>query len=159
MTDLRPTLALAATLALGLLLQAPSPAHAQAAPDDPAVLHVVKSPTCGCCGAWADLARAHGFAVEVTDSDATIDAKREAGVPEALWACHTARIGGYVVEGHVPFEAIDRLLSERPAIAGLSVPGMPAGSPGMGSDPDAAYDVMAFGGEAGDGAVFERVGR
>ena len=79
-------------------------------------------------------------------------------MPEALWSCHTAEIEGYTVEGHGPFAAIDRLLAERPDVEGLAVPGMPVGSPGMGTDPDARYDVVAFGGEAGSGTVFGRVG-
>ncbi len=72
--------------------------------------------------------------------------------------CHTAVIDGYVVEGHVPFAAIAKLLEERPEITGIAVPGMPLGSPGMGLDPAARYDVMAFGGDAGEGEVFYQAG-
>ena len=121
-------------------------------------MHVVKSPTCGCCGAWVSLARQEGFDVEVTDTADVTSAKLDGGVPEKMWACHTTTIDGYVVEGHVPFEAIRKLLSERPDVQGIAVPGMPYGSPGMGTDPNARYDVLSFGGEASDGQVFYRVG-
>ena len=117
-------------------------------------MHVVKSPTCGCCGAWVSLAREEGFDVEVTDTSDVTSAKQDGGVPEEMWACHTATIDGYVVEGHVPFEAIRKLLSERPHKRGIAVPGMPHGSPGMGTDPNERYDVFAFGNETKDGQVF-----
>lgn len=152
----------ALTLAIGMaVLGAAGAAHADAPREGAthAAMHVTKSATCGCCGAWVALARDAGFEVTVTDvADVTL-AKRDNDVPEALWSCHTARIEGYVVEGHVPFEAVERLLRDRPAIAGIAVPGMPMGSPGMGNDPRARYDVMAFGGEARDGAVFLAVGQ
>ena len=137
----------------------PHAAHAEAAETAGApVLHVTKSPTCGCCGEWVRLARAEDFATQVEDTHDIHAAKEAAGVPEALWSCHTAEIAGYVIEGHVPFAAIEKLLAERPDISGLAVPGMPAGSPGMGSDPSAVFDVIAFGGSAGDGAVFFTTG-
>ncbi|MCA0930705.1 DUF411 domain-containing protein [Ruegeria profundi] len=122
-------------------------------------MHVVKSPTCGCCGAWVSLAREEGFEVEVTDTADVTSAKLEGGVPGNMWACHTATIDGYVVEGHVPFEAIRKLLSERPNVKGIAVPGMPYGSPGMGTDPTVRYDVFAFGGEASDNQVYYSVGQ
>ena len=111
-------------------------------------IHVVKTPTCGCCTAWVKLARQRGYTVNVTDTRDYVGMKRDAGVPQTMQACHTSRIGDYVVEGHVPFEAIEKLMSERPDIRGIAVPGMPAGSPGMGTDPKAKYDVYAFGGTA-----------
>ena len=122
-------------------------------------MQVTKTPTCGCCAAWVNLAREHGFAVEVTDTADYVGMTHAAEVPADLWACHTAEIDGYVVEGHVPFAAIDRLLAERPGIEGISVPGMPAGSPGMGYDARAVYDVIAWGGSADDGAVFYTAGQ
>ena len=152
----RPLLAVA--LALGAAIGTVPHAHAEEALAGPQSMQVVKSPTCGCCAAWTEMAREHGFAVEATDVADVSAAKEAAGVPEALWSCHTAEIGGYTIEGHVPFAAIDRLLAERPDVAGLAVPGMPMGSPGMGHDPNARYDVIAFGGEAGAGTVYERVG-
>ena len=86
--------------------------------------------------------------------------KRQAGKPADLEACHTATIGGYVVEGHVPLEAVARLLAERPDIRGIAVPGMPSGSLGMGEDPAASYTVYAFSGQAGETpATFHEVGK
>lgn len=122
-------------------------------------LHVTKTPTCGCCAAWVDLAREEGFEVEVTETRDYVGMKHVAEVPEDLWSCHTAEIEGYTVEGHVPFAALRKLLDERPQITGISVPGMPAGSPGMGDDPEARFDVIAFGGSAGEGEVFHEAGR
>ena len=146
----------AIVLAAGLAL---SPtAHAGSGTVQADILHVTLTPTCGCCGAWAELAETHGFSVAIEITEDYVAMKDAAGVPDPLWSCHTASIGGYTVEGHVPFEAIERLLDERPEITGIAVPGMPAGSPGMGNDPNAAYDVIAFGGTAGDGALFHRVG-
>jgi hypothetical protein len=109
-------------------------------------IEVWKSPDCSCCGAWVDHLKAAGFDVKVNNV-ADIDAARQRnGVPQALGACHTARIGGYAIEGHVPAADIRRLLKERPNAAGLAVPGMPLGSPGMES-PDGrahAFDVLLF---------------
>ncbi|MGR3436226.1 MAG: DUF411 domain-containing protein [Shimia sp.] len=119
---------------------------------------VTKSPTCGCCTAWADLARQAGYAVETVDVDDVSPLKTRLGVPEALWGCHTVEVEGYVVEGHVPFPAVARLLRERPQIVGIAAPGMPMGSPGMGWDPAARYDVIAFGGTAAEGEVYFRAG-
>lgn len=96
-------------------------------------LTVVKSPTCGCCSAWVRHMREAGFVVETFDVGAAEleGYKRMAGLPESLWACHTARIGSYVVEGHVPAADVARLLADAPEALGLAVPGMPVGSPGM----------------------------
>ena len=90
-------------------------------------------------------------------SDATLaNVRRDAGVPEHLGSCHTAMVGGYVVEGHVPADAIRRLLAERPAIAGIAVPGMPIGSPGMEQDSrKERYTIVAFDSEGGT-EIFER---
>lgn len=102
---------------------------------------------CGCCLKWADHLRAAGFLVTVKDlAAAQLDArKREAGLRPGLTSCHTAYVGGYVIEGHVPLREIERLLREKPAAAGLTVPDMPTGSPGMesGSRQD-AYAVLLF---------------
>ncbi|RYH00886.1 CopG family transcriptional regulator [Salipiger sp. IMCC34102] len=128
------------------------------APATPLALHVAKSPTCGCCEAWVNLAVAEGFDVATTEMDDVTPAKVQAGVPQPLWSCHTASVAGYVIEGHVPFAAIAMLLRDRPAITGLAVPGMPIGSPGMGDDPTARFDVIAFGGDAADGQVYFKAG-
>ncbi|OXT01752.1 hypothetical protein B7H23_01980 [Notoacmeibacter marinus] len=122
-------------------------------------MHVVKSPTCGCCTAWADSARDEGFEVTIEHQDDYEKMKADAGVPGHLQSCHTATVAGYVVEGHVLFAAVRKLLSERPDIKGIAVPGMPAGSPGMGDDPKAVFDVMAFGGKAGEQRLYYKAGR
>ena len=90
-----------------------------------------RSPTCGCCGAWAAYIRRAGFLITIVNESDLAPIKSRAGVPDALQSCHTAFIDGYVVEGHVPVEAIEKMLSERPAITGIAVPEMPTGSPGM----------------------------
>lgn len=107
---------------------------------------VYKSPTCGCCSQWVDHLRSHGFQVRVTDSESVDQLKTKHGVPQQARSCHTALIDGYVVEGHVPATDIQRLLKERPQIAGIAVPGMPIGSPGMevpGMKPQ-AFNVIGF---------------
>lgn len=96
-------------------------------------IEVWKSVTCQCCGKWVTYLEESGFAVKTNAADtAALDAiKRDAGIAEKLYACHTAKIDGYVVEGHVPASDIKRLVAERPDAIGLTVPGMPVGSPGM----------------------------
>lgn len=121
-------------------------------------IHVLAAPGCGCCHAWADLARLRGYDVTISDLVEPDAQKSALGVPLRLASCHTALSGGYVFEGHVPFAALDAVLRDRPAITGLAVPGMPVGSPGMGDDPNARFDVIAFGGDAADGRVFYRAG-
>lgn len=128
---------IAACLATVLFL---APAQAQTAPADrsPVVeaaalplVTVHKSPYCGCCTKWVEHLRAEGFEVEVIATDDMGPVKQRVGIPPAKGSCHTAEVGGYFVEGHVPADDIKRLLAERPAARGLTVPGMPAGSPGM----------------------------
>lgn len=92
---------------------------------------VHKSPTCGCCGLWVDHLKQAGFQVEVHEEDNLEPIKQRLGVPYGKGSCHTAEIGGYVIEGHVPAEDIKRLLAEKPDAKGLVLPGMPLGSPGM----------------------------
>jgi hypothetical protein len=112
---------------------------------EPGVVQVWKSPTCGCCGEWIEHLRSAGFEVAVNDVQDLAVVKQSLGVPEDLQSCHTALIDGYVVEGHVPAADIRRLLEERPEIAGLAVPGMPVGSPGMEiGDQKDPYDVVTF---------------
>ena len=109
---------------------------------------VTKDPTCGCCEKWVEHIREAGFTVTVTEGPVN-PVKARLGVPRDLASCHTAQVGGYAIEGHVPASAIKRLLAERPQGIGLAVPGMPAGSPGMevdGMEP-ATYDVVLFGPE------------
>lgn len=114
-------------------------------PSAPDEVIVFKSPTCECCSKWITHLESHGFVVESHDVSDVRPVKRKHGVPEALAACHTALVGGYVIEGHVPAEDILRLLREKPSIVGLAVPGMPRGSPGMESRITESYEVLAFG--------------
>jgi hypothetical protein len=101
-------------------------------------------PSCACCGAWAEHVRRAGFAVEIIETDDLNAIKRHLGVPADLTSCHTAEVQGYIVEGHVPTAAIQRLLREKPLAAGLAVPGMPVGSPGMEVGAPEAYEVILF---------------
>lgn len=114
------------------------------APNLPAVT-VYKSPTCGCCGDWVTHLRDNGFPVEVKARSNLRPVKQQVGVPKGLGACHTAVVGNYVVEGHVPADEVKRLLREKPDLRGISVPGMPVGSPGMerGNRVE-PYDVIGF---------------
>ena len=108
---------------------------------------VHKDPNCGCCAAWVDHIRASGITVTVVETYAISGLKAKLGVPKALMSCHTAEIGGYVIEGHVPVGEVRRLLHERPRAAGLAVAEMPIGSPGMEVAGAAAdtYQVIQFG--------------
>jgi hypothetical protein len=118
---------------------------------------VYKSASCGCCGKWVDYVRANGFAPTVHDEENMDQIKDDMGVPKAVRSCHTAVVGKYIVEGHVPVEDIRRLLQQHPAVAGLAAPGMPNSSPGMaapGQTPE-PYDVLSFT-TAGTTAVFAR---
>ena len=118
-----------------------SPAFAAAAD----AIDVWKSPTCSCCGKWVKYLEANGFTVTShnTNASALDRIKRQAGVGELFASCHTAKIDGYVIEGHVPAADIKRLVAERPDALGLTVPGMPASSPGMEQgDETEPYDVL-----------------
>jgi hypothetical protein len=120
---------------------------------------VWKNPSCGCCKSWISHMAGNGFALDVTEVDQTaLEAvKRQNGISEKHASCHTARIGDYVVEGHVPASAVNRLLAEKPDAVGLAVPGMPAGSPGMETDgASEAYDVLLIK-KDGSSEVFEHV--
>lgn len=119
---------------------------AAAAQRPAATIEVYKSPTCGCCSKWVEHLRAQGFVVNATNMDDMAAVKAKHGVPAGMQSCHTGVVDGYVLEGHVPAADVQRLLKERPAIAGIAVPGMPVGSPGMEVDGVKAqpFDVMAF---------------
>lgn len=114
-----------------LLAAAPAILLLSAGQSRPPAIRVNRSPTCGCCGGWIQHMRQAGF--EVTENvTRDLDAvAQRLGVPEAMRACHTAEAGGYFIEGHVPAADVRRLLAERPNAAGIAVPGMPIGSPGM----------------------------
>ena len=105
---------------------------------------VYKSASCGCCKKWVEHVQAAGFRVTVHDTTNLAGVAERYGVPHKLSACHTAVVDSYVVEGHVPADVIQRLLKERPGIAGVAVAGMPAGSPGMESDTPAKYYILTF---------------
>ncbi len=105
---------------------------------------VYKSPTCGCCKEWVGHLRKNGFKVTVHDRRDMDPVKRAMGVPQRLQSCHTAQVGDYVIEGHVPAADIVRLLREKLPVKGLTAPGMPMGSPGMEGPSKDPYEVLAF---------------
>jgi hypothetical protein len=106
---------------------------------------VYKDPSCGCCSGWARHMTAAGFTVTIIETANVNAVKTRLGVPDELASCHTAEIGGFAIEGHVPAPAIMRLLSEKPRAKGLAVPGMPAGAPGMDGSSRETYEVILFG--------------
>ncbi len=114
------------------------------APALAAEVTVYKSPTCGCCKEWVKHLQANGFTVVAKDVPDVAPYKKANSVPPMLGSCHTARVNGYTIEGHVPAADIKRLLKERPAVRGLAVPGMPAGSPGMEGLFTQRYEVLTF---------------
>ena len=105
---------------------------------------VYKDPNCGCCKEWVKHIQKAGFVATVHDMADMATVKRSFGVPEQLESCHTARVGKYSIEGHVPADVMIRLLAEQPAGRGLAVPGMPSGSPGMEGGRKDAYEVLLF---------------
>ncbi|MBT3196365.1 MAG: DUF411 domain-containing protein [Gammaproteobacteria bacterium] len=107
-------------------------------------LVVYKSPSCGCCGAWVEHLKESGLSVEVNNRQDMNQVKSELGIPQHLRSCHTAKAGKYVIEGHVPADLIAKMLKEKPAIKGLTVPGMPMGSPGMEGPRSDPYDILAI---------------
>lgn len=121
------TLLLLAVSALVPAVAAP----ARPAADSPVEITVYRSPTCTCCGRWLEHMKQNGFAIKDIKTEDMDALKRQKGVPNALQSCHTAIVGGYVVEGHVPAQDVRALLEKKPAIVGISVPGMPVGTPGM----------------------------
>ncbi len=125
-------------------------------PDAPTVT-VFKSPTCGCCSMWVEHLEASGFTVDARDRDDMTAVKDSLGLPSDLASCHTGVVDGYVIEGHVPAQHIAQLLDERPDVLGLSVPGMPIGSPGMErGDRVDPYDVLVVDSN-GEAAVFASI--
>jgi len=105
---------------------------------------VYKDPNCGCCNKWVEHLRDHGFSVETIDMPDVSMVKEKHGIGPELRSCHTAVIGDYAIEGHVPADVIRKMLEEKPAIAGLAVPGMPMGSPGMEGATKERYDILTF---------------
>ena len=145
-------IALAGAVSLAGLAAAQRPAQ-------PQTVEVFKSPTCGCCANWVKHLEAAGFTTKVTNVDDMTVVKTKYGVPGRMQSCHTAVVGGYVLEGHVPAADVQRLLKEKPAVVGVAVPGMPIGSPGMevGSTVQ-PYDVLTFN-KQGQSTVFASHGR
>ena len=108
------------------------------------VVEVYKNPTCGCCDKWVKHLEQYGFQVNVVETDALKEKKASLGVPLFLDSCHTAVVGEYVIEGHVPAEDIERLLTEKPDVTGIAVPRMPIGSPGMEGPNPQPFKVLSF---------------
>ena len=128
--------ALGALFALGALPRA----HAQYA----TTMTVYMSPACGCCEEWLKHMRASGFRLETHKLGDVTPMKQKLGVPESMWSCHTAAVGDYLIEGHVPASDVKRLLREKTKVKGLAVPGMVVGSPGMEQGPPKPYATLAF---------------
>ncbi len=130
--------------ALGLALSLAFSNLTMAAENDDKIT-VYKSPSCGCCGDWVKHLEENDFDVEVHDTDNLNPIKREAGLTPALASCHTAFVNGYAIEGHVPASDIRRLIEQAPKARGLTVPGMPVGSPGMEmGDRQDTYQVLLY---------------
>ena len=106
------------------------------------MVEVFSSPTCGCCTKWIEHLRANGFEVKATDVQSNSSYCAKAGIPDHLGSCHSASVNGYAIEGHVPAKDIKRLLLEKPRAKGLTVPGMPIGSPGMEGPGAVTYEVL-----------------
>lgn len=119
----------------------------------PVAVTLYKSPDCGCCDGYVDYLRQHNFAVTVRATPKLAEISRQHGVPGELQGCHTSLIAGYVVDGHVPVEAIEKLLRERPDIKGITLAGMPIGSPGMSGAKTEPFTIHAIG-KDGRTAVF-----
>lgn len=105
---------------------------------------VYRSPDCSCCHLWAEIAIGDGWSVAVVDQLDMASLKAEAGVPAEFASCHTALVDGYFIEGHVPLAAVEKLLADHPDVDGIALPGMPAGSPGMGGLREGSLDVLAI---------------
>lgn len=135
---------------LALILLSAAAAFAQGAPK----VEVYKSASCGCCGGWVEHMRQSGFNVVTHDVPDVAVERKKLGMPDSLGSCHSAKIGGYVIEGHVPAADIRRLLKEKPKAIGLTVPGMVPSSPGM-EGPKTAYDTLLVA-KDGTTSVFAR---
>jgi len=130
-------------LAILLAVSAITVSAVSAVPPALPEMTVYKTPTCRCCSKWVDHVKAAGFTVKTVDQPDLSELRADVGVTKALSSCHTALVGGYVIEGHVPAADIQRLLEEKPKIVGLAAPGMPGAGPGMDTNKN-PYDVLAF---------------
>jgi hypothetical protein len=105
---------------------------------------VYKSPDCGCCGVYAQYLKREEYEVVIKETDDMESIKEQFGVPSELQSCHTTVIGDYIVEGHIPSEAITQLLAEKPSVEGIALPGMPSGSPGMPGPKNGLFEISSF---------------
>ncbi|MGQ0793511.1 MAG: DUF411 domain-containing protein [Deltaproteobacteria bacterium] len=138
-----PQIILAALLVIAGVVSiaaADEPQKPQAKP----LITVYKSPKCGCCSKWVEYMRKNGFEVVANNTSEMAQIKAKYGVPSGFGSCHTSLVDGYVVEGHVPVHVVERLLKERPKVAGITVPDMPMGSPGMEGEYNESYEVFTF---------------
>jgi hypothetical protein len=137
---------LARTAALGGALAGGRSLWAAAAVSDPDTMTIYMSPTCGCCAEWVDHVKAAGFKTVVHEDEDMETVKNSLGVPGDVRSCHTAQVGKYLIEGHVPAADVRKLLASKPDAAGLAAPGMPDSSPGMAvpGQPHQPYDVLLF---------------
>lgn len=120
----------------------------------PEKITVFHSPTCGCCGNYVAYLKHSGYEVEAIRQADLSGIKTEYGIPSSLESCHTSIVGNYVIEGHVPIEAVQKLLAEKPDIAGIALAGMPSGSPGMAGAKLAPFQIHAITVEGEDGGIF-----
>jgi hypothetical protein len=134
---------------------APAPATPASNAGDLPLVTVYKDPNCGCCSKWVDHMKAAGFDVKTIDTNDVATVKKEYDIGPELQSCHTAIVGTYALEGHVPPDLVQKLLAEKPTIAGLAVPGMPMGSPGMEGATKDPYDVLTFD-RAGNTTVYAK---
>src|SRR3954465_4290633 len=139
----RVTIAIAAMAVAGLSFGAAAQQKLAAAAEK---ITVYKTASCGCCKLWVEHLKASGFDVQAMDVSAeqVRAVSKAAGLKDDDVSCHTAKVGNYIVEGHVPVSDIQRMLKEKPAIAGIAAPGMPQGSPGMEQGSKEPYNVVAF---------------
>lgn len=146
----RRLLALIAVVLLGACsgVAVPAAVETPASPSplaaEPPIIEVYRSPSCDCCTGWEEYLQAQGYSVRSLVRDDVTSLKIELGLPRETWSCHTALVEGYVVEGHVPVDAIEDVLRDRPAIDGIALPGMPSGSPGMGGEKVAPFEILAI---------------
>jgi hypothetical protein len=121
------------------------------------LVEVWRAPSCGCCGQWVKHLQKNGFVTKVHTVEDAGPVRRAAGIPDQLGSCHTAKVNGYAIEGHVPASDIKRLLAEKPNAIGLTAPGMPGGSPGMDIPNSPPYDVLLVKSD-GSTALYKRHG-
>jgi len=138
-----------------LLMAMAVPAAARA--EDPIAATLYKNPQCACCEIYAKYLTLGGFKVEVIPTNDLAEISRKAGVPSELEGCHTMFIGDYVVDGHVPLPTVHKLLREKPAIAGITLPGMPSGSPGMNGPKVESWTIYAVTKDGAPPSVFDVV--